>query len=533
MNHKLNYKRTIFVGFAFFLIMVFWQTYDTLIPKILTDKFGLSQTVSGIIMALDNVLALFLLPFFGSLSDKCKSKMGRRTPFILIGTIVAAILFVGLSFTDHMQLTKLDAVRDYESRETLEFLYDYDYTVKGSGDNEYQIITPDGERIILKDAISREEFTSITLQIPKTDKRTGEIIYNSKTGEPELTTNPLYTKYVTPARQAYAAQATAQSPVTLIFFMILLLAVLVAMSVFRSPAVALMPDVTPKPLRSKGNAIINLMGASGGILVLALGIIFGTGNIRNDLMSYIPIFTAVAVIMLAALGIFMWKVRERKLVAEREEEERVMGIVETDDETEEKDLPKHKLSRGELVSLILILASVALWYMGYNAVASKYSVYAGSELKLDYNMTLLVAQVSAIISYLPAGMIASRIGRKKTIVIGVAILLGAVTAAIFMTAQSSIWLMNIIFALAGVGWATINVNSFPMVVELSGSGNVGKYTGYYYTASMAAQTLTPVISGIFMDNFGLRCLFPYAAVFIGLSLLTMLFVRHGDAKKEA
>ena len=533
MTPKLNYKKTVFVGFAFFLIMVFWQTYDTLIPKILTDKFGLSQTVSGIVMALDNVLALFLLPFFGTLSDKCKSKMGRRTPFILIGTIIAAILFVGLSVTDNMQLTKLDAVRDYENRETLEFLYDYDYKVKGSGEDAYQIITPDGERIILKDAISREDFTSITLQTPKTDKRTGEIIYDSKTGEPKLTTNPLYTKYVTPARQAYAAQATAESPVTLIFFMALLLGVLVSMAVFRSPAVALMPDVTVKPLRSKGNAVINLMGTFGGILVLGLGIVFGTGNIRNDLMSYIPFFTTVAVIMLVALAIFMWKVKERKLVAEREEEEKLLGISDVDDTVEEEKLPKHKLSRGELMSLILILASVAFWYMGYNAVSSKYSVYAGSELKLDYNMTLLVAQAAAIISYLPAGIVASRIGRKKTIIAGVTLLLGAFIGAIFVTAQSSMMLVNLLFAVAGIGWATINVNSFPMVVELSGSGNVGKYTGYYYTASMAAQTLTPVLSGVFMDNLGLRSLFPYAAVFVALSLITMLFVRHGDSKKSA
>ena len=531
MNLKLNYKKTVYVGFAFFLILVFWQAYDTLIPKILTDKFGLSQTASGVIMALDNVLSLFMLPLFGALSDKCKSKMGRRTPFILIGTVIAALLFVGLSFTDHMQLTKLDAVRDYENRETLEYLYDYDYPVKGSGDSAYQIVTPDGTKIMLKEAIGREEFTSITLQVPKTDGRTGEVVLDSD-GNPKMTTNPLYTEYVIPARQAYAADATAKSPATLIFFILLLLAVLIAMSVFRSPAVALMPDVTIKPLRSKGNAVINLMGACGGILVLALGIIFGTGSVKNDLMSYVPFFGAVSGIMLLSLAFFMWKVREPRLVAEKEAEERRLGISD-DGEEELGALPSDKkgLTRGEKISLILILASVVLWFMGYNAVSSKYSVYAGNVLKLDYNLTLIVAQAAAIVSYSPVGIISSKIGRKRAIIVGISILLAAVTSAIFMTDQSPAILMNIIFALAGIGWATINVNSFPMVVELSSSDTVGKYTGYYYTASMAAQTVTPVLSGVFLDRISMRSLFPYAAIFIGLSLVTMLFVKHGDGKK--
>ena len=535
MNLKLNYKKTVYVGFAFFLILVFWQAYDTLIPKILTDKFGLSQTVSGAIMALDNVLSLFMLPIFGSLSDKCRSKLGRRTPFILIGTIIAALLFVGLSFTDHMQLTKLDAVRDYDNKATLEFLYDYDYPVKGSGENSYQIVTPDGEKIMLQEEISREEFTSITLQTPKIDQRTGEVVLDKKTGEPKMTTNPDYTKYVIPARQAYAASATAQSPVTLIFFIILLLAVLIAMSVFRSPAVALMPDVTVKPLRSKGNAVINLMGACGGILVLALGIVFGTGNVKNDLMSYVPFFAVVSGIMLLSLAFFMWKVKEPRLVAEKEEEERRFGITDGDDDTDEdvarvRASAQRGLSKGEKISLILILASVVLWFMGYNAVSSKYSVYAGNVLKLDYNLTLIVAQAAAIISYIPVGIISSKIGRKKAIICGISILLAAVTAAIFMTDQSPAILMNVIFALAGIGWATINVNSFPMVVELSSSDTVGKYTGYYYTASMAAQTATPILSGLFLDHVGMHSLFPYAAVFIGLSLITMLFVKHGDGR---
>ncbi|MCI6502430.1 MAG: MFS transporter [Clostridia bacterium] len=526
---KLNYKRTIFVGFAFFLICAFWQAYDTIIPKILTDKFGMSQTASGAIMALDNVLALFMLPLFGAISDKCKSRLGRRTPFILIGTIVAAIMFVGLSFVDNMQLTRLDNVKNYSDKQTLEYLYDYDYKVKNSGGVSYQIVTPDGEKLMLKEAISREDFTSISLQIPKTDKRTGEVVIDSKTGEPEMVTNPAYTKYVIPARQAYAWQVTAESPMTLVFFMVLLLLTLVAMSIFRSPAVALMPDVTVKPLRSKANAVINLMGSCGGIVVLALGIVFGTGNVGNDLMSYVPFFITIAAIMLISLAIFMAMVREPQFVKEKDEDTVKYGVMENEAETAEQ-FEGRGLTRGEKISLILILASVVLWFMGYNAVSSKYSVYASNELKLDYNLTLIVGQAAAILAYLPVGFLSSKIGRKKAILLGIVILFTAVCSATFMTAQSPAWFMNIIFALAGIGWATINVNSFPMVVELSKSGNVGKYTGFYYTASMAAQTVTPILSGYFMDSFGLRALFPYASVFVALAFVTMLFVKHGDSK---
>ncbi len=526
---KLNYKRTIFVGFAFFLICAFWQAYDTIIPKILTDKFGMSQTASGAIMALDNVLALFMLPLFGAISDKCKSRLGRRTPFILIGTIVAAIMFVGLSFVDNMQLTRLDNVKNYSDKQTLEYLYDYDYKVKNSGGVSYQIVTPDGEKLMLKEAISREDFTSISLQIPKTDKRTGEVVIDSKTGEPKMVTNPAYTKYVIPARQAYAWQVTAESPMTLVFFMVLLLLTLVAMSIFRSPAVALMPDVTVKPLRSKANAVINLMGSCGGIVVLALGIVFGTGNVGNDLMSYVPFFITIAAIMLISLAIFMAMVREPQFVKEKDEDTVKYGVMENEAETAEQ-FEGRGLTRGEKISLILILASVVLWFMGYNAVSSKYSVYASNELKLDYNLTLIVGQAAAILAYLPVGFLSSKIGRKKAILLGIVILFTAVCSATFMTAQSPAWLMNIIFALAGIGWATINVNSFPMVVELSKSGNVGKYTGFYYTASMAAQTVTPILSGYFMDSFGLRALFPYASVFVALAFVTMLFVKHGDSK---
>lgn len=515
---KLNYKRTVFVGFAFFLICAFWQAYDSIISLTLTNKFGMPQAYSGIIMALDNILALFMLPLFGAISDKCHSKMGKRTPFVLVGTVLAAVAFIALSFADNMQLTNIEAVSKIDSQQSLQVLYDYDY-----GNTELK--TPDGVPYTMSD-FDREAFLNIRTDSQWDLQGNDVAAVADYTGE---TINP-YAEYVAPARQAYAWDATINNPTTLIFFIGLLFVVLVAMAIFRSPAVALMPDVTIKPLRSKGNAVINLMGSAGGIIVLGLGMVFGTGSAKNGLMSYVVFFSIIAALMIVSLAVFLLTVRENRFVQEMEEETKRLGL----SEEEEVDTnQKRRLSRGEIFSLLLILASVMLWYMGYNAVTSKYSVYATNILQKDYNMTLIIAQAAAIISYLPVGMLASRIGRKKCILVGVLILGLSFGGACFADNNTPALLMNILFSLAGIGWATINVNSFPMVVELARNGNVGRYTGYYYTASMAAQVLTPYLSGLLMDNAGMRTLFPYAAVFVAGSFITMLFVRHGDTKVAA
>lgn len=497
---KLNYRKTVLVGFVFFLICAFWQAYDTIIPKILTDKFGMAQGPSGVIMALDNILALFLLPFFGALSDKCTSKRGRRTPFIIVGTLIAVVAFLGLSAVDNWQLS---AVKDVSpaNPEAQAILYEANPTFS----------TPDGESVVLQEKFTKEAYTAIPME---TVNEAGK-----------ATANPDYTNYVVPARQAYAGQVTAKNPMILVCFIAVLLILLFAMASFRSPAVALMPDVTVKPLRSKANAIINLMGAAGGIVVLALGIVFSTGATKNALMSYFGFFGIIAAVMLVSLFIFLWTVNEPKLVTEMHEESRKYGL-ETGDEEQGGS---EKLSREEMKSLLLILASVMLWFMGYNAVTSKYSVYAGKVLDLDYNLTLTIASATAIIAYVPIGFLAEKWGRRKTILLGILMLGTAFTVASFMRAGHSQLLMNCLFALAGIGWATINVNSYPMVVELSKNSNVGKYTGYYYTASMAAQTLTPILSGFLMD-FRFTVLFPYAAIFVFGSFVTMFLVKHGDAK---
>ena len=504
---KLNYKRTVLVGFAFFLISAFWQAYDATIPVILTNKFGMSQTWSGFIMALDNILAVFMLPIFGALSDKCASRFGKRTPFITIGTIVAALALIGLSFSDNAQLKNIDAYAAIDDPAALTAIYE--------AQADHVLLTPEGEAFVLGDKFTVEEFSAITCKVE------GE---NGKT-----VTNPDYTNYVAPARQACAAAATQADYMPLVFFVVLLLVVLVAMATFRSPAVALMPDVTMKPLRSKGNAIINLMGTAGGILVLVLGMVFSTSAVQNAMMSYTIYYGVIAAIMLGALLIFLLTVREPKWAAEMAADSIKYGVEEQTEEGGEK----RSLSGSEKCSLLLILASIALWYFGYNAVTSKYAVYAGNILDKDYNTTMLLAQAAAILAYIPAGNVASKIGRKKTILAGVVMLCAAFTVAGFLRVESPTWMMNLMFMLAGVAWATINVNSFPMVVEMCSGADVGKYTGFYYTASMSAQIATPMLSGFLMDKLGMTVLFPYAAIFVALAFVTMLLVRHGDNKVTA
>lgn len=563
---KLNYKRTLLVGFAFFLICAFWQAYDAIVPLMLTNKFGLSQGASGIIMSLDNILALFMLPLFGALSDKSRSRFGKRTPFILIGTICAIVCFVSLTFVDQAQLNKVKTDK--------QALWNYANTMTVENKENDSVIDASAETsIVLRDYAARlfynTDYDSLTADkqaelvqkyanlgydsVYTYDKETKTYaVYDSKADVPDgLRSKNTYVALVSSAENLFAHNVTATSPWTLVLFIVLLLMTLISMAVFRSPAVALMPDVTVKPLRSKANAIINLMGTAGGILVLLLGMVFGTGKVQNQMMPYTWYVAAVCGIMAVALAVFILTVREPAWNAEmletqakldednpEERDETVVEVADQENLNEVADVPQsksvsNKLSKDKLTSLILILASVALWFIGYNAITSKYSVYAVNELNKDYNTTLLIAQAAAVVAYIPVGMIASKLGRKRTILIGIALLTAAFFGAIFVTASSPTWLLIVLFALAGIAWATINVNSFPMVVELAKGSTIGKYTGYYYTASMAAQIVTPILSGYLMQAFGtMRILFPYGTIFVALSFVTMLFVKHGDSKPD-
>ena len=478
-------------------------------------------------------------------------------------TACAELFFVGLTFADNAQLAKL-------SQGTKDTYWQQNYTVVN---REYHSVTNNkvAETYTVHDYAAKVYFNKSYDQLTDSEKQQvqqwygdlsydsyyvynhaddsykvcvikeeggglfGKTVYEYVDGTPleegARTTNA-YSSLVSAAENQFAHTVTQNNAGILAIFVIVLLLTLISMAVFRSPAVALMPDVTVKPLRSKANAIINLMGTAGGILVLLLGMVFGTGSVANQMMNYTWFVVTVCGIMLVALAVFAFTVKEKKWNGEMLAAQAELDKEDPEEQTEQ-NATTEKLPKEKLKSLIFILASVALWFIGYNAITSKYSVYAVNVLNKDYNTTLLIAQAAAVVAYIPVGILASKIGRKKSILIGVALLTAAFTGGIFITAASPTWLISVLFALAGIAWATINVNSFPMVVELSKGGNIGKYTGYYYTASMAAQVVTPILSGALMDALGtMSILFPYAAIFVALAFVTMLFVKHGDSKPQ-
>lgn len=407
---KLNYKRTFLISLAFMSICAFWQLYDMIIPLILQNTFKLGETVTGTVMALDNVLAIFLLPVFGAYSDRVNSKMGKRTPFILFGTAAAVILMMILPLADKMG--------------------------------------------------------------------------------------------------------------NMILFVTVLLLLLIAMGSYRSPAVALMPDVTPKPLRSKANAVINLMGAAGGVFSLVMIKLLIK---KTDNPNYTWVFLAVAALMVVSVTILVTRVKENKLAIKDDAQE-----TEKSEGTDRGRLPKEVQK-----SLVFILVSIFLWFMAYNAVTTAFSRYAVKVWGLTggrFADCMLVATIAAIISYIPIGIISSKFGRKRTIIGGILLLSASYFCGMLFREYSV--MVNLVFAVTGIGWAAINVNSYPMVVEMSKGSDVGKYTGLYYTFSMSAQIITPIISGFLLEHISYHSLFPYAVVFSLLSLCTMLFVKHGDSRPE-
>lgn len=431
---KLNTKQTIRIGFAFLSICAFWQMYNSVIPLMLTNTFAMNETYSGAIMAADNVLALFLLPLFGGLSDKCNTKLGKRKPFILGGTVVAVFLMLLIPFID----------------------------------NSYFVDPSKGKQVI---------------------------------------------------------------------FICVLGCLLVAMGTYRSPAVALMPDVTPKPLRSKANAIINLMGALGGIIYLLIASVLYSSSKTAGMehVDYVPLFMIVAGIMIISLIIVMFAVDEIRLNNEMQKYEAVHPQENLVKETESGS---EVLPKAVKKSLAFLLFSIALWFMGYNAIETWFTTYANHMWSMSLggaSMCLTIATGGAILSYIPSGIVASKVGRRKTIM-GGALLLGSCFAAAYVYTcffDYFQWPLYVLFFLVGLAWAFINVNSLPMVLEMCKGSDVGKFTGLYYTFSMTAQIVTPIAAGALLNRVGYMTLFPYCAIFVLASFATVCFVKHGDNKIEA
>ena len=338
----------------------------------------------------------------------------------------------------------------------------------------------------------------------------------------------------------------ADKTVNLTLFVVSLFILLLSMGLYRSPAVALMPDLTPNKLRSKGNAVINLMGAVGGVYTLIMiKLLVGKG----ERPSYQPLFISVAALMVISVGILVLTIQEKKVKARVEAEVRAYEqsagvIVETEDTVERENATaaekESTAAEGKTLmpaevkkSMVFLLASIFLWFTAYNAVTTAFSRYTRVVWKMEgggFADCLMVATVAAIISYIPIGAIAGRVGRKKTIMGGIVLMTLCYFAAIFAGAYHP--LINVAFAVIGVGWAAINVNSYPMIVEMSKGRDIGKFTGTYYTFSMTAQIFTPILSGFLLENVSYRTLFPYAFVFSVLAFLTMTQVRHGDARPD-
>ena len=427
---KLDKKRTFLVGFAFLAIMAFWQMYDAVIPKILVNTFNVSETITGFIMAVDNILAFFLMPIFGRLSDNCNTKIGKRKPFIIFGMLSTIILMVWLP-----------------------------------------------------------------------------LIANSYND--------------------------AHSTAKIILFIGILAVLLIIMSFYRSPAVALMPDVTPKPLRSKANAIINLMGAVGGVIYLGFSMILYPGKIETH-VNYLTIFLIIMGVMFISLIVVTFFVNEPRLSKLQQEYEK---------EHPEEDLSvqnknnKSVMPKPVKISLIFLLLSVAFWYIAYNGISTWFTVLAERAWGMEIggaSKLIMVASIAAIATYIPAGMLASKIGRKKTIIAGVLLLTSSFLAGFIYTlfVNKIHFTIYLLFALVGIAWATINVNSFPMVVEMCHGSDIGKFTGLYYMFSMTAQIITPIIGGSILEFVGYKMIFLYSAIFAFISFVTMCFVRHGDTKIE-
>jgi MFS family permease len=316
---------------------------------------------------------------------------------------------------------------------------------------------------------------------------------------------------------------------SLLMFFVCLGILLISLGTYRSPAVALMPDVTPKPLRSKANAIINLMGTLGGVYTLIAVKILVKKTSDGTPPDYEALFIAVAGLMVVAVMFLVLTINEKKLVGEM----RAINYgVDPKDEPQEKTDADEKLPPDMLKSLLLILFSILFWFMGYNAVTTAFTKYATQVWQQDVGQAstcLMIATVGAVIAYLPIGFLATKIGRKKTILFGV-VLLAVCFAIGGMVMEKFTPALYFMFALVGAAWAAINVNSYPMVVEISRYGNIGKYTGYYYLFSMAAQIVTPTLSGYLLEHVGYHTLFPYAAIMVAISFFTMLLTRHGDSK---
>ena len=443
---KLNKKRTFLIGFAFFGILLLWQVYDSWCPTLLTEiikkRLGTAdelevQWLVGIIMACDNLAALILLPIFGSLSDKTHTKIGKRMPYILVGTFVSALAFPFIPLFFHMN-------------------------------------------------------------------KIGAMI--------------------------------AMMAIVLLFMMM-----------YRNPAVALMPDITPKPLRAKANGIINIMGYFGGAFATVLGMVFVLSKYlkgEHNLMTIELPFVIASVLMVISALVLFFTIKENKIEEEikddLEEGERQAAIADPVDD----DKPMSKANR---IMLFAILGAEFLWFMSDNALGTylnNYVFYAMGAATSNTSMMVIAGGVASVVGFATAGFIADKIGRKWTISSGLALTFIGLILMCFIKASATVLdsgmkafpkMLLVVWIIKGYGMALVHNCSFPMVVELCSSKKIGKFTGYYYASSMAAQTVTPVLLGLILRASGAWRVLPVYATILTLASCVVFTtcVKNIKAKKTA
>lgn len=413
---SLDMRRTLLVTLPFAGALAFWQAYDGIIPLILRDTFHLGDTLAGAVMALDNVCALFLLPFFGSISDRCHSRLGRRTPFILVGSLLAALLIPLLAVADQMR--------------------------------------------------------------------------------------------------------------SLPFFFTVLCLLLVVLSSYRSPCVALMPDVTPRPIRAKADAFNSLMAAASGVVIL-ISISLAVPDVEHP--NYMPVFLIISAIIILCTVLFAVFFREKKAVEKMHAESLAMGISEADMDASDEGGKEKETDAVVRRSLLGILLCVFFYFMASNAVTSAFSKYASQVWGAgggSFANFQLVATMVTLISYMPMANISCRIGRKLTTYIGIGLMCFG-GFCIFMTPGYSP-LIYVFVSISGVGMGTVATTIYPMIMEVASEKTTGRYTGYYYTASMSAQIITPILSGAVMEFIGYRYLYLYAIICALLAALPLVMVQKGN-----
>ena len=591
---KLNYPQTLKVGLGFAVVMIFWTVYNFVVPLLLEQAFGFSNTVRNIIVGIASAMCMVLLPVFGKISDKSGKtklgkKFGRRTPFIVIGTLITIVAMILVPISVSSQLTSSNTIRtqyqaffqaesgdvkisdpetgnDITRKELLAKWYDeaengvfthinrtdFEKLKEDHPDNTrdfyinlYDVQISNGK---VMGVIGAGKYTKsdVTYNENKTHETAEAVEISEEEYNAYNVTATAYAQYVDDAANDFISAAVNKKVNWgfFAFFLIALVLIILAQTVIRTPAVSLMPDVTPSPLRSPGNAMINLIGGVGGgigFLIYTITCMFADKIPLST--QYWIIFGTMAGALTLVLGLFILLVREKKMVEKCNEICREYGLPvyeEKEDEPTAEKKPKTNMFKSygkkKMTSFLLILGAIFMWFIGYYSIANNMPIYCVKILGVSTGLASIVSGASlvvAAIGFIPVGFMGRKIGRRWSIIFGFALaIISYVLVAICVNKASDT--ATIIFMacymVSGFGLIFANVNTLPMVLEVSSPEDIGRFTGIYYIATMSAQTLGPIFGGLVMDYIGgSKALFIFAAICVFIGALMMFFVRHGEA----